>query len=264
MSIHAMKRKGVIQYGSRRSGKPPGGIWQDRGPFGKTNSINSISAFGPEGFSINGGSRNPSYIGRSMAMSKTGTRFNGAFPIGYGGNRGRYVEAEPLFNMPPAKAHVEGSQKEYIKPSVLSQRGQLATRFKWIQNGTYPNYWVQPIYPSGSLSDNASQQLYVENKWVANLCVQDINDPAKYEGYEGANACECQNSVIFPYTKTLYQPMTAEEYVKWIQRKIVAPKGHCKPFPMALNHNHKSSVPFGQPPSTPDLNWLTPPLWYLD
>ena len=29
-----MKRKSVIQYGSNRSGKPPGGYWLPQGPFG--------------------------------------------------------------------------------------------------------------------------------------------------------------------------------------------------------------------------------------
>ena len=34
MSLTAFKRKSVINYGSKRSGIAPGGVWLPRGPFG--------------------------------------------------------------------------------------------------------------------------------------------------------------------------------------------------------------------------------------
>ena len=34
MSLTAFKKKSVLQYGAKRSGKPPGGIWLPQGPFG--------------------------------------------------------------------------------------------------------------------------------------------------------------------------------------------------------------------------------------
>ena len=34
MSLTAFKRKSVINYGSKRSGIPPGGYWLPQGPFG--------------------------------------------------------------------------------------------------------------------------------------------------------------------------------------------------------------------------------------
>jgi len=60
MSIQAFKKKGVINYGSRRSAKTPGGIWLSQGPFGKTNE-SSLTAPGIVGFSLNGGTRNVGY-----------------------------------------------------------------------------------------------------------------------------------------------------------------------------------------------------------
>ena len=34
MSLTAFKRKSVINYGSKRSGTAPGGVWLPQGPFG--------------------------------------------------------------------------------------------------------------------------------------------------------------------------------------------------------------------------------------
>ena len=72
MSMQCLKKKGVIQYGSNRSGKPPGGIWVPQGPFG---NLPVEYKYGPKGFSLNGGHRNVGYVGKSMAMSKSGTPF---------------------------------------------------------------------------------------------------------------------------------------------------------------------------------------------
>ena len=55
MSIQTFKKKGVINYGSKRSGKPPGGIWLSQGPFGDGKSLFSLTSPGTVGFSINGG-----------------------------------------------------------------------------------------------------------------------------------------------------------------------------------------------------------------
>ena len=43
MSLTAFKRKSVIQYGSDRSGKPPGGIWLPQGPFGRETAALQIA-----------------------------------------------------------------------------------------------------------------------------------------------------------------------------------------------------------------------------
>jgi len=260
MSIQTFKKKGVARWGANISGKAPGGIWVTQGPFGNSRA-GSVTTDGPQGFSINGGRRSGSYIGQSMAMSKHGTPYRGVHAQGWGGTQGRYPVAEPLFNMTPAKAFVEGIQAEYIKPSVLSNRGMLRKKYRWAYTGGYPVNWVQPVYPTGSLSDNASQLLYIQTKAAANICVNDVNKPQVYEG--NIKTCKSVGCVQFPYTKTLYQPQTASQYTLQIQRKCANPVGPQKPFPFATNGGtNNSNVAFGAPPAVAQVNYLTPPAWY--
>ena len=96
MSLTAFKRKSVINYGSNRSGKGPGGVWLPQGPFGHSTTGLQIAIDnpGPVGFSINGGHRNIGGIGRDMKMSKSGTPYRGTEPIGFGGTYGRYPSAQ--------------------------------------------------------------------------------------------------------------------------------------------------------------------------
>jgi hypothetical protein len=165
MSIVAFKKKSVIQYGSKRSGKPPGGYWLPQGPFGhSTLSLQSaINNYGPVGFSLNGPHRNVGYIGKSSAMSKNGTPFRGTQPLGSGGHLGTYARPEPVYNS--NRVIVEGDQWQYVKPTVLTTYGMLEKKYKWIKNGVYPNYWVQPNY-TGTQTDTKSQGMYL---WWSNI-----------------------------------------------------------------------------------------------
>lgn len=243
MSLTAFKRKSAIQYGTNRSGKPPGGYWLPQGPFGKSGLKTLREAFttvGPVGFSLNGGHRNKGYIGKSYAFSKNGTPFRGAQPCGTGGCCGTYSSPLPVFNV--NNVIVLGTQSEYIKPSVLSTNGMLEKRYRWINNGQYPNNWVQPNY-TGNQTDSSSQSLYIHQKKTANLCVIDVNDTEKYAGNikeGGATLCytttaRFQNYDIMAskglYTKQLYQPITSGERTLYIQKPCANPTGAQKPFP---------------------------------
>ena len=183
MSLVAFKKKSVIQYGSKRSGKPPGGYWLPQGPFGNsTTSLQlAIDNPGPVGFSLNGPHRNVGYIGKSSAMSKNGTPFRGTQPLGCGGHFGAYARPEPVFNS--NRVIVEGDQWMYVKPTVLTTYGMLEKKYKWIKNGVYPNYWVQPNYGSSNLSETKSQGMYLHDLTTSNMCVLDVNNPGKYEGF---------------------------------------------------------------------------------
>jgi len=232
MSLVAFKKKSVIMYGSDRSGKPPGGYWLQQGPFGK-NTVSerlAIDNYGPVGFSVNGGRRNVGYVGKTYQMSKNGTPFRGNFPCWTsGGQGGTYKLSLPVFNS--NEVIVLGEQYKYIKPSVLSTRGMLQKRFKWAYHGQYPNYWVKPDY-TGYQTDTASQGLYIHNKSSANDCVEDVNNPEKYENYikrGGPTLCYTSTARFkyndmannSPYTKTLYQPMSASEQIHKIQQNCV-------------------------------------------
>jgi hypothetical protein len=279
--MQAFKRKGVILYGQRRSGVPNSDtyFWQNQGPFGPSTDIVNV---GTTGFSINGGRRNIGYVGRSSAMSQSGTPFRGVHAKGNGGICGRYPVGQPSMNA--GNTFTEGIQFKYIKPSVLSTKGMLERKYKWIHNGTYPNYWVQPVYGNNSLSDNASQGVYLRNLAVANMLVTDTNNPEKYDG-----KCICGpgattgNSVsastggivkntynrnvietVRGYTKSLYTPPDSSEHTLQIQRRCINQAGHLKPFPFAVNNGgsiNSINTKLLSPIRTVYYN--SPPEWYL-
>jgi hypothetical protein len=277
MSLTTFKKKSIINYGSKRSGTNPGGIWLPRGPFGSslTTLKNSVQNYGPAGFSINGGHRNVGYIGKTYKMSKSGTPYRGVHAVGWGGTFGKYPTVEPLLNA--REVDTLGTQYLYIKPSVLSTKGMLETRFRWINNGQYPNYWVQPIY-TGNQSDTASQGLYVQNLSAANTCSLKVNNTQDYVAYikkYGPTLCSTSTARFkyndmarnAPYTKTLNQPTTYVQYNQYLTKGCNNPQGTQKPFPFAVQTGtgiktggiSVSSV--GNACNTSNT-YLTPPAWY--
>ena len=278
MSLTTFKKKSVIEYGSKRSGKPPGGYWLPQGPFGSsTLSLKqAIKNYGSEGFSINGGRRSSSYIGKGYSMSKNGTPFRGVYPVGWGGCCGTYKKIEPVYNV--NEVIVQGDQFEYIKPSVLSTYGMLAKKYRWARNGQYPNYWVQPVFGASTQSDTKSQGNYVQNLSAANMCVIDVNDQAKYVGYKvkcGPTNCSTSTAQFKyndmarngPYTKTIKQPIDSSTYTLYIQRQCQNPKPSQKPFPYAVQTGTGiktggiSVVSVGNACNTSNT-YVTPPAWY--
>ena len=302
MSLTAFKRKSVINYGSKRSGKGPGGIWLPQGPFGhSTHGLQlAIDNPGPVGFSINGGHRNVGGVGRDMKMSKSGTPYRGTQPIGFGGTSGRYPSAllvgsegqytgavQPPNNSSPVVQPVlnsrivdtMGTQYLYIKPSVLSTHGMLDKKYRWAYYGKYPNYWVQPNY-TGNQTDTASQMLYIQNKASANTCNLKVNNTATYEGYfvrMSPTLCTTGRSTAKfkyndmarngPYTKTLGQPVSYGQYNLYLTRGCNNPLGPQKPFPYAVQTG--TGIQAGGTSITSVGNscgtsniFLTPPAWY--
>jgi hypothetical protein len=302
MSLTAFKRKSVINYGSKRSGKGPGGIWLPQGPFGhSTHGLQlAIDNPGPVGFSINGGHRNVGGVGRDMKMSKSGTPYRGTQPIGFGGTSGRYPSAllvgsegqytgavQPPNNPSPVVQPVlnsrivdtMGTQYLYIKPSVLSTHGMLDKKYRWAYYGKYPNYWVQPNY-TGNQTDTASQMLYIQNKASANTCNLKVNNTATYEGYfvrmsptlctPGRSTAKFKYDDMArngPYTKTLGQPVSYGQYNLYLTRGCNNPVGAQKPFPYAVQTG--TGIQAGGTSITSVGNscgtsniYLTPPAWY--
>ena len=299
MSLTAFKRKSVIQYGSKRSGSAPGGVWLPQGPFGHATIAlqEALQTYGPVGFSINGGHRNVGYIGKTYGMSKSGTPYRGTQPIGFGGTYGRYPSAtlvgpysgavsnagseqgpvQPVLNS--SEVNTMGTQYIYVKPSVLSTKGMLEKRYKWIHNGQYPNFWVQPVY-TGNQTDTNSQGLYVQNLASANTCNLKVNNVDTYENHKvgcGPTLCTPGRSTArfkyndmarnAPYTKTLYQPVSYGQYNLYITRGCNNPVGPQKPFPFAVQTGtgiqtggiRMTSV--GNACGTSNI-YLTPPAWY--
>jgi hypothetical protein len=259
MSIVAFKKKSVIMYGANVSGKPPGGIWQSQGPFGFL-ATGPLGVEGKAGFSINGGTRNIGYIGKSYRMSKQGTPFRGVNPRGNGGFLGTYATPLPVYNV--NEVIVLADQYKYIKPSVLTTRGMLVKKYKWAYNGQYPNYWVQPLY-TGNQTDSASQAVYIQNLSAASMCNNDINKPEIYvDDVKKCGPTLCNTSTTkfkfndmarnAPYTKYVNIPRDSSVRTLQIQRKCVNPTGDLKPFPYAVNGG------CGQ------VNFDVVPQWYIN
>jgi len=281
MSLTAFKNKSVINYGSKRSGKPPGGFWLPQGPFGhatyalKQANLNN----GAVGFSINGGTRNVGGVGKEYKMSKSGTPYRGTQPIGWGGNFGKYYKARPLLNS--QEVDTLGTQYLYIKPSTLSTHGMLDKKYRWAYYGTYPNYWVQPNY-TGNQTDTKSQWLYIQNKASSNTCNLKVNNVKDYQGHivnTGPVLCGSRTSTARfkyndmarngPYTKTLYNPVSYAQYNLHLTRQCNNPNTMQKPFPYAVQNgtgilsgsSGTSITNVANACNTSNI-YIAPPLWY--
>jgi len=301
MSLTAFKRKSVINYGSKRSGTAPGGVWLPQGPFGHSTTGLQLAIHnpGPVGFSLNGGRRNIGGVGRDMKMSKSGTPYRGTQPVGFGGTYGKYPSAtlvgpysgavnptgsntavvQPLMNS--RVVDTMGTQYMYIKPSVLSTHGMLDKKYRWAYYGKYPNYWVQPNY-TGNQSDTSSQGLYIQNLSSTNTCNLKVNDVGRYETKIvgcGPTLCRPGRSTAgfkyndmarnAPYSKTLHQPVSYAQYNLYIARGCTNPVGYQKPFPFAVQTGTSQSAAgtsinsFASGCGTSDV-YLTPPDWYTE
>jgi hypothetical protein len=272
MSIVTMKRKAANRFSTltKRSGKPPGGIFLSQGPFGKDSSFaRQTPMFTPAGFSINGGTRNIGYVGRDSKFSKRGTPFRGTYPYGSGTYPSdksgiTYASiARPVMNV--NEVIVLGEQASFIKPSVLSTMGMLRKKYRWIHTGQYPNYWVQPNYGNSMQSDTKSQGNYLHDLTVANIRKIDVNNDQAYVGYKkncGATTCHKTPAMFTfnnqasnaPYTKTLKQPVDSSIQTMRVQRRCANPIGLQKPFPFATN---------GQTCNNFNITYTKPPLWYI-
>ena len=286
MSLATFKKKTINRYSSatKRSGKPPGGFWLPQGPFGLSNSVNSIMLadakkhYGAVGFSLEGSHRSIP-VGKDMKFSQQGTRYRGAYPIGHGGNNGRYFQAEPVLNAGPGIITVRGNQQEFVKPSVLSTKGMLAKKYRWAYSGVYPNNWVQPVY-TGNQVESASQGLYIHNLSVANDCVVDTNDTPKYVdniktcGSMGCNTTPARGYTMgiqqanAAYTKFLHIPQDSSQRTLRVQRQCINQNPEQKPFPYAVQtgtgilRGGISVDSVGSACNTSNI-YVTPPEWYL-
>jgi hypothetical protein len=286
MSLATFKKKSINRYSSatKRSGKPPGGYWLPQGPFGLNNSLNSVmladalTHYGPVGFSLQGSHRSIS-VGKDMKFSQQGTRFRGPYAIGNGGNGGQYFQAEPVLNAGDGIITVKGNQQEFIKQSVLSTKGMLAKRYRWIASGQYPNNWVQPNY-TGNQVDSASQGLYIHNLSVASDCVVDTNDAPKYVGNiktcgsTGCNTTPARGYTMglqqsnAAYTKFLRIPQDSSQRTIRVQRRCIDQRPLQKPFPYKVQTGTgiltggTSVTAVGSACNTSNT-YTVPPPWYL-
>lgn len=138
---------------------------------------------GLNAFSINGTTRNQGYIGQSLESRKLlHTPHKGAEPKGYGGCCDTYKNDIDI--TPSEICSLEDST--VVKPSVLSTKGMLAKRNRWI-NRPAPYSVVKPDSNHGPSGNANSQSSYLERLKKKNLadieayCPKPEENPVKQE-----------------------------------------------------------------------------------
>lgn len=132
MSINATKRKTVSKYKISQNITPVK-RWMNQGPFGNSNKeVSSLAS----GFSINGGTRNIGYVGETN-LGKT------------------------------SKSCCTNNSND-IKPSVLSTKGMLAKKNKWLEGKG------NIVKPDSNIPDNFSQSQYIESKQVSEVTTVEL------------------------------------------------------------------------------------------
>lgn len=293
MSLATFKKKSINSSSSatKRSGKLTSEYWMYQGPYGSKDSLSSVIFNGSlnnynnttnatnAGFSITGPYRNKGRVGSDMKASKSGTPYRGIYPKGWGGTCGRYPAGpnNVCLNIMPVLTGV-ATQSSIVKPPVLSTRGMLSRRFRWINSGQYPSSWVQPNY-TGNQTDSSSQGLYIHNKSSANDCHYDVNDVSNYVDYFvrcGVAGCSRTPAHGYtmsiqqanaPYTKTLHRPKDSSAYTLRVQQKCQDPRGPQKPFPYQAQTGTGvlrggTSVSNVASACNTSPTFLSPPEWY--
>jgi hypothetical protein len=234
MSIVALKRKSDEKYGSILSGKPDGGTWISRGPFG--NHGPTINAVGYSGFSLNGGTRNYGYVGKTYGFSTNSTPFKGIYAKGNGGNYRNYATSFPQLGA--EMIITRGTQSHCIKPSVLSTRGMLRKKNRWIGR-PYPHSTVQPMSVHTALSLNTSQGLYIDNLSSRANIHHDINQFNKYAVILRPTRY-CSNNICSISAKNIRNAKSSSEN---LHRKK-QPCSNIEAYPTSINGNALRHISF--------------------
>lgn len=291
MSLATFKKKTIhsVSSATKRSGKPTHEYWLYPGPYGRNGNLPStlfnasLDGFGVHpasnaGFSVTGSYRNKP-TNTSMVFSKSATPFRGQYPKGWGGTRGRYPDGpnEVSLNIMPVLTGV-AVQNTVVKPPVLSTRGMLERRYRWIHNGQYPSHWVQPVY-TGNQTLTSSQGMYLQKKSASNDCHLDVNNEAKYVDHiVRCGPMDCHRTpargykmnvqqAIAPYSKSIHQPKDSSDYTLRIQRQCQNPIGPQKPFPYAVQTGTgvlRGGIQVSHVASACNTSpvFVTPPAWW--
>ena len=178
MSLNVLKHKTNALYLKNSSKKRQGKTTYMRPQFSlccKPSGLRLASY----GFSINGGLRPNTYIGKHYMMSKS--------------SQPSLKITDPSHN---------------IKPSVVNHSTLLRRKLR--QNGNY----VKPIDCGTNKSDNHSQGAYIEKIKSCNSDLLDINRGDKYNNVNAQQNCDCP--IIM--SKRLKEPLTAAEYLHYLKK----------------------------------------------
>ena len=127
----------------------------------KTQAKYNNLSVGQKQFSINGTTRNQGYIGQtSLSRSLIHTPLKNAVPRGHGGCCGTFLK-----NNIKASEICSLEDNTIVKSSVLSTKGLLATRYRWI-NRPFPNAVVKNVE---SINDQTDYITRLKKKTLADI-----------------------------------------------------------------------------------------------
>lgn len=130
----------------------------------KTEARYNNMSVGEKQFSINGTTRNQGYIGQtSLSRTFIHTPYKGPTAKGNGGCCGKYDSSTDI----PASEICCLEDNTVVKSSVLSTRGMLATKHRWITR-PYPHASTKPDY-NRNINDQGDYVTRLVKKTVTNI-----------------------------------------------------------------------------------------------
>lgn len=208
-------------------------------------------------FAINGGSKNLSYIGKTMRNSSVRTPFRGTLPVGFVNDS----TATPIMAYPLVKAEMGSTTTDAYQRSVRNTKSMIATKYTWIK-GQYPNAVTQP-------STNLTSAEHTQNVGVI---------PIFHEKNQREGRCTTAPTTTAPcYKPVTNQPSSTHniiqrlidrnacgtnthppaavsgfsDYMSRLRATELVKTGDDKPFPFYVN-NHCGNM----------ITYTTSPEWY--
>ena len=208
-------------------------------------------------FTINGGPKNLSYIGKNMRNSTVKTPFRGTLPVNYVNNA---ATSSTVMVNPLAKAEMGSTTAQAYQRSVGNTKSMIASKYMWIR-GQYPNAVSQPctnitssehtrnvgvipVFHAKNQRDGrcVTQPIPVSS---SSACRPVINQPSSTHNIMQrlANCNAVGNN----------QPTTAtvggfSEYMSRILATELIKKGDDKPFPFYINNHCGTTVTYTSAP----------------
>jgi len=194
MSIATLKRKSQTQY-------------------------NNMSVDSKNGFSLNGGYRNLSYIGQTaLSNHYPRTLMNGNVIRGHGGCCGTY----PI--TPIVQSGIQSYQdNSVVKPSVINTRGMLTSRFRWITR-PQPFATVKPD-SNQNLNDASDRTEIKKNASMIDTMKCDVKLPPNTTKAAPCQKCSAIKTPDYPpntITKPIVSIVKPNKYISqedYLQRK---------------------------------------------
>jgi hypothetical protein len=172
----------------------------------KTQTQYNNMSVGVKAFSINGGYRSLTYIGKDAQTNHyPKTLMNDNVIRGHGGCCGSY-NIKPIVE---SNDIISFQDSSIIKPSVLSTKGMLATRFRWITR-PQPFATVKPD-SNNNLNDSSDRTDALKNKAIA--CSPAITSNPPPVNYATCNKCPAIKAPDW-VSNSIAQPVYSANIIK--------------------------------------------------